>query len=346
MVTPTLSLPALSDARLLDELRRLAGCERAATARLIRALIEFDTRRLYLAEGYSSLFSYCTQALHLSEHAAYGRIEAARAARRYPAVLDLLESGAITLTTVTLVAGHLTTENCARVLAAVRHKSKREVEHIVAGLRPLPDVAPAVRRLPANRTAPTGLERPSTARVDAASAAPADSPVSAVPVGPTARPVIVPLAPQRYRIQFTVSRETHEKLRRAQDLMRHTVPDGDPAKIFDRALTLLIEQLEKQKCAAASRPRPSSGAGARSRHIPAAVKREVWKRDEGRCAFVGSRGRCRERGFLEFHHVVPYAAGGTADAANIQLRCRAHNAYEAELFFGADAVRESTPSWG
>jgi 5-methylcytosine-specific restriction endonuclease McrA len=75
--------------------------------------------------------------------------------------------------------------------------------------------------------------------------------------------------------------------------------------------------------------------GVRSRHIPAAIKREVWKRDEGQCAFQGTRGRCVETGFLEFHHVVPYADGGETSASNIQLRCRTHNGYEAELWSGA-----------
>ena len=58
------------------------------------------------------------------------------------------------------------------------------------------------------------------------------------------------------------------------------------------------------------------------------------KRDGGRCAFVGTHGRCTERGFLEFHHVVPYADGGATVAENLELRCRAHNIYEAEKYFG------------
>ena len=70
------------------------------------------------------------------------------------------------------------------------------------------------------------------------------------------------------------------------------------------------------------------------------MKRAVWQRDEGRCAFVGRIGRCRETAFLEFHHVAPYAAGGVGTADNIQLRCRAHNQYEADLFFGDSVVRE------
>ena len=62
---------------------------------------------------------------------------------------------------------------------------------------------------------------------------------------------------------------------------------------------------------------------------------------------MSSSGRCRETGFLEFHHVEPYAFGGPATVANIQLRCRAHNLYEASLCFGdgSDAVRESRVEW-
>ena len=74
----------LSDEALVSEVSRLARVERQATAQLVAAIAEFDARRLYLPAGCSSMFTYCTQVLHLSEHAAYNRIEAARAARRYP----------------------------------------------------------------------------------------------------------------------------------------------------------------------------------------------------------------------------------------------------------------------
>ncbi|HET6900459.1 MAG TPA: HNH endonuclease, partial [Vicinamibacteria bacterium] len=72
-----------------------------------------------------------------------------------------------------------------------------------------------------------------------------------------------------------------------------------------------------------------------SRNIPAEVERAISKRDQDRCAFVARNGRrCGERRFLEFHHVVPYGAGGKPTADNIELRCRAHNRYESTLFFG------------
>ena len=125
-------------------------------------------------------------------------------------------------------------------------------------------------------------------------------------------------------------------------------PDGDVAEIFDRGLTLLLAELRKTKHAASARPRTTSGCASHARHIPAPVRREVWARDDGQCAFVGAAGRCTERGFLEYHHVVPFADGGATSADNLELRCRAHNAYEAERWFGVreeDLVRERGQAW-
>jgi hypothetical protein len=138
----------LSDAELLTTLKRLAANERQATAQLVAHLAEMDARRLYLGEGCSSLFTYCTQLLRLSEHAAYGRIEAARAARKFPAILEALASGALHLTAVSLIAPHLTPENVRGVIAAATHKTKRDVEELVAALRPQPPIAASVRRRP------------------------------------------------------------------------------------------------------------------------------------------------------------------------------------------------------
>jgi hypothetical protein len=116
MKTSCCSFTDLSDADLLACVKRLAEGERHATAQLIASLAELDARRLYLAEGCSSLFTYCTQVLHLSEHAAYSRIEAARAARHFPTILDRLADGSITLTVVGLLAPHLTLDNHRDVL--------------------------------------------------------------------------------------------------------------------------------------------------------------------------------------------------------------------------------------
>ena len=341
MMTTSLRFTDFADRPLLDAAKRLAAEERRVTAALLRAIMEIDSRRLYLGEGCSSMFAYCTQVLHLSEGGAYNRIEAARAAREYPVILELVEQSAITLTTVRLLAPHLSPGNHVAVLASARHKSKRDIEELVVSLRPKPDAPVVVRRLPAGRTA-------TTAPLLSSSGMPSQSPVAAASTSAPDRRChvpVAPLTPERYRIQLTVSRETHDKFRRAQALLRHAVPSGDAAEIVDRALTLLLEKLERHRFGETSRPRPSRPSARGSRRIPARVRRAVWRRDDGRCAFVGAEGRCRETAFLEFHHVQPYAAGGLAEVDNIELRCQSHNLYEARLFFRDDFVREQRACW-
>jgi hypothetical protein len=204
-----------------------------------------------------------------------------------------------------LLAPHLTPANHVQVLAAARHRSKQGILELIASLNPVAAASTVIRRT-----------------------------------------AVTPLSPDLYMLEVTLPQETYEKLRRAQALARHSVPAGDVAAILDRALTMLIDHLERRRFGRVESPRTSAEESeASGRHIPAAVKRAVWQRDEGCCAFVGGSGRCRETSFLEFHHVEPYAEGGAATAENIQLRCRAHNQYEARVFFGDSLVRERREVW-
>jgi hypothetical protein len=329
----------LSDDDLVAKVRSLAGREREATVELIAHLAELDARRLYLGAGFSSLFTYCTEVLHLSEAEAYNRIEAARAARRFPVILDRLAEGSLNLTTVRLLASHLTSENHLELLAAAAGKSRREVEELRARCFPQPDVASSVRKLPAPRPVQGQPIAASTPSVGMMLASPSvTAPGAQVPSSPmpgTRHPVVAPLAPDRYQIRFTASAETCEKLRLAQDMLRHAVPTGDTGEIIDRALTALLEELARKKFAKTDRPRASRGVAPGSRYNAAKVRRAVWIRDGGRCAYVSKGGRrCNERAFVEFHHLDPYGVGGEATVERTELRCRAHNNYEAELFYG------------
>ena len=114
---------SLTDSQLLAAVRRLADDTREIAAALVAHLVELENRRLYLSLGFSSMFTYCTEVLRLSEQAAYNRIEAARLARRFPRVLDLLADGSLTLSTVRLLAPHVTGENCRELWAAASGKS-------------------------------------------------------------------------------------------------------------------------------------------------------------------------------------------------------------------------------
>jgi hypothetical protein len=338
----TISISSMSDRELLERTVRVAGAERRLTADLLGLIGECDARRLYLAEGCSSLFSYCTQVLHFSEHAAYHRIEGARAARQFPIILRLIAEGAVTLTTVALLRPHLTLDNHEGLLTAARHRTKREVEHQIACLAPRPDAKALIRRLPAptseQHAAVTLVTSPLAGfpALDSASDAAARTTPLAV-AEPHTR--LTALAADRYLLRVTLAAETVARLRRAQALMAHSVSDGNPAAIIDKALTLLVDQLERSKLARVQRPRvrssrASASAGG-SRHIPAAMRRQVWARDAGRCGFVGARGRCTETGRLEFHHIIPFARGGPTSVENVALRCRGHNSFECEQAFGA-----------
>jgi hypothetical protein len=408
---------ALSDRDLLARIATLASTEREAMAELVAHLTAIELRpSLYLAQGYGSLFDYCTRALRLSEDAACTRIAAVRACGRFPAILDHLASGAMNLTSVRLLAPHLTAENHETVLARASSKARGDIEALVAELAPRPDVRSSVRKLPTPKDANAGAVpttkasssgaatlidiSPDTSSQAAAilidgspnvSSSEADidqdpgreeRPESQAPpavLPPPHRPIVRALAPERFRVQFTIGQQAHDKLRRVQALLRREIPNGDPAAIFERGLDLVLAKVEKANLGVVANPRRrasdarlpgsayekrirfrtdkaetrgsiSPGDGPQevktipdrppsqrppSRHIPNAVKRAVWRRDGGQCAFVSDGGRrCAERNFLELHHIQPYALDGPATIGNISLRCRRHNAYEAELVFG------------
>jgi len=318
----------LSNSDLVAQLKRLLGNEREATARFVAYLGEVDERRLYLAEGYSSLFRYCTGALAMSEDETFFRIHAARVARSFPVILDMLAAGAIHLTTVRLISSHLTAENESELLSAVSGKSKRDVEHYLAARFPQPGPSDSVRKLPVPKlAAPAPLAPLSNTPATVQTAA--LEPPSQTPRRHT---VVAPVSAERYKIIFTIDAATRAKLQKARDLLRHAVPSGDLAEVFDRALTLLVADLERKKHGKTDRPQPPRESSARSRHVPAAVRRAVWRRDGGQCAFVGTAGRCDSRSFLQYHHVTPYAVGGEATVESIELRCAAHNRHDWDVF--------------
>jgi hypothetical protein len=340
-------LAHLSDADLLAGLQRVLASERHAIAQMVAYLAELDKRRLYLALGFTSLFRFCTDALHLSEDATCNRIEVARAARRHPVVLGHLASGDLSLTAIRLLAPHLTSENHQTLLAEARHKGLDEIRYLIARYKPQPPVPSTIRKTPVPKAAtiaPDATDAPS-GLLSAPAAARSPSPSSS----PAKRAVVAPLSEETYRVQVTIRKSAHDKLRCIQDLLRHQVPNGDPAAIFERALDVLYEDLLKKKAAVVDRPRPAREQAPKGRHVPADVRRKVWTRDAGRCAFKSSDGRrCSETGCLEYHHVVPFAAGGKTTVDNIEMRCRAHNDYEAERYFGADVMslfRERPPAY-
>jgi 5-methylcytosine-specific restriction endonuclease McrA len=177
------------------------------------------------------------------------------------------------------------------------------------------------------------------------------------------RAVIAPLTGETFRVQFTAGRELRDKLRQAQDLLRHRVPDGNVAIIIERALDVLIDEVKRERFAIGRKPRSFSGDRQRSesgcassdrvdpsgdrvptcsRHIPDSIKRAVFERDEGRCTFTDERGRrCAETGALEFDHVEGFARTGKHHLESIRLLCRAHNQHAADQTYGREFMKRA-----
>lgn len=314
----------LSDDDLVHRVRQLVRASNEVTADLVVHLAEVDARKLFADQAYSSMFAWCVGELGLSEKATYKRIAAARHARRFPRLADELARGRLHLSGIVLIGPHLTETNAGELIEAACGKSCQRIEQLLADRSPRPDAPTRIRKLPAPaRPAPpvSGAPPPAVTAPPPPITSTADPP--AEPAGPALRQErqdrIEPLGAARYKVQFTASQELVDKLKQAQALLSHRVPDGDLSQVLDQALSLLNERLLKERFAIGAdggsehddvAGDPSSAPVSRfggSRHIPNAIKREVVRRDGLRCTFVDSDGRrCEQTHFLEFHHRVPW----------------------------------------
>jgi hypothetical protein len=327
------SIAFLSNDDLIAATRELARRSCVVEADLLVHLGEIDERRLYLDRAFSSMFAFCTQELGFSEGAAYNRITVARAARRLPAVIEAVRSGQVHLAGLRLLAPHLTEANHAGLLQRSAGRTKEQIAEIVAALAPQAPIPTTIRKLP---------DPPVARSLAFAETAPA---AKALP-----RPAVVPVAEDTFKVQMSISRGFRDEIREAQDLLRHRVPDGDLADIFRAALKLLVADVKKDRFGVARKARTEARGALEtdSRHVPDAMKRAVYERDQGRCAFVDDRGkRCDETGALEIDHVDGFARTHRHEPDGLRLLCRAHNQHAAEKMYGRafmDAARRGGSS--
>jgi len=154
-----------------------------------------------------------------------------------------------------------------------------------------------------------------------------------------------------WRLRFTADTEFLELLEEVRALVSHRdaaqgQSDGDLLSLMKRGLEAYRRELQKERFGVGRKSRlvPSQRTESgeplgRSRHIPAAVAREVYLRDGGCCTFCSEDGRrCGARRFLELDHVLPWASGGESTVENLRLRCRAHNQHAARNHFGSGYI--------
>ena len=333
------SLTHLSNEVLDRQLPTTAARSREVTAELWAYIAEFDERKRFLPAAYESMLAYCIGELKLSRDEAKQRLHIARAGRACPGVFEALEQGRIHLTGLRLLAPHLTPENANELLAAATHKSKEEIEQLLAERSPRLDVPASVTPVLVEG-APEHLRNMDSQGV--AGARGADGTVILGQCNGEDRGRVTPLSTESYAVQFTRSREADERFRYAQDLLGHSVQPNASAEVYDRAMKELIKKLERTRFGACAKPRKAGGRSrAASRHVSHDVKRAVWQRDEGQCTFVSDSGRrCEARRDLQFDHVKEFARGGEATVDNIRLRCPGHNQHTAEQSYGAGFMKQ------
>lgn len=296
----SMTLEDIDDQQLLDRLDALVRQEREDTAEIVAHLSEMDDRSLAIKRGYASLFDYCVRKLGYSEPSAYHRIRAARAVGKKPELLAMLRSGELHLRALVLLHPHLGAEGADELIERAKGKSKREVEAIVAPLTP--------------ETAPR----------DSIHVIAVEKPVVDMPLFALSAPRQTPVE-TRIRIEFSAAQAFMELLDRVKALLRHKYPDGRLESVFEDALKALLEKRDPDSWL------PGKKGVSRTRRVARWVRKQVWARDGGRCAYEADDGTvCGSRGGLQFDHIVPWAKGGSSnDPANVRLLCRAHNRVEA-----------------
>ncbi|ABS27236.1 HNH endonuclease [Anaeromyxobacter sp. Fw109-5] len=301
---PAVAPSALDSTLLAQRLRELAGQERDVQVEFLLHLEVFDRRRAYVEAGYPSLWAYCLE---------------------------------------------------------VR---KAEVDHLVASLQARTAPRAGVRKLPDRGSAASAPALP-LATVHARPAEPQEAiPVPRAAAGGSPATVSAPLDPPRpkpraetravsesdWSLRVTIDRGCKEDLETLTALLSHKIPDGDLAAVLREAIRCAIEKHGRRKGAVAPQrqrgtdrePRPSAESAAPTSTIPAIVRREVWKRDGGRCAWVAPDGRrCNSRWQLELDHIHPQALGGPSTVENLRVACKSHNLLHAEQTYGREHMTAS-----
>jgi 5-methylcytosine-specific restriction endonuclease McrA len=319
MNEPDLTVARAFHVRLVD----LLQAELASLGAFLEALAEFDRRKLFRDLGHASLFEYLHKGLKLSRGAAHYRRAAAWLVQRFPEVLEPIRDGRLCFTTVAVLASVVTEENLAAVLPRFHGLSKQEALELAAELKP--------RTVVPTRTVVTRMEqaRPVDQVEEGKPAVTEVHPGELwAPRREVERTLVEPMTATSSRIHITVSREFLTLLKKARAGESHRSPGASDEEVLRAALEALIEKQGKRKAC-----------------VPARVKREVVKRDQGKCQWsTHDGGICGATVRLEVDHVVPRGRGGPSTVENCRLLCKAHNLEAARQAYGDARVDRFTCS--
>jgi hypothetical protein len=287
--------------------------------------------------------AYCMARSHMTLSKALRCIQVARVARRHPVVFALIADGRLGLTTLSELAPALRDDNATELLAESAFKTKEEIRRLLVERARKAASPPATKPTVTNDTTPNesadAEPAPSLADLGAPPASDnASGKYAPAHTGMTRRGRISPSSSGDYDVRLSITEQERAVLRRAEDLLGHAVPSGDPAEIYARAMEAYVELLEKKRFGA-KRSASVADAVTKSRQPTREMRGFVEERDGGRCTFVGPDGhRCEETRGLECDHKVPWAEGGPTTPSNLRLLCKAHNQLAAEQAFGKEYI--------
>ena len=335
-------LEKLEDKTLLSQLRDLLSRENQLLAEILLHLIEVEKRRLFADYGYSSMFSYCTKGLGLTEASAHRRITSARAMLKFPELYQLLAEGKVNCTTVSLISKFLTENNKEELLGSIVGKSVREVEAVVAEQRPVAEKPRERIKVIAHKSV-------------AKSSIKGELPLFAEDLSVKDRTFSAESSTKseeiekRWQLQFSLGGEQKEKLDWVKAHLSTKYPLGlGLEEMLAELLELYLEKHSPERKQERREKRKQRGNNSmrvaseeRSRHIPAELRDAVFVRDGGSCTFIGVDGRsCGSCHGVEVDHIVPFSIGGEHSLSNLRLRCRTHNRLEAERVFGREKMEQ------
>jgi hypothetical protein len=332
-------VPTLSDSELLNTFARIRAKEHELLLKLLVYLNEIDSRKLYLKEGYSSLFAYLTDGCGYSEGSAHRRIQAARLIGEYREVYEYLKERRLTLATIAMVAPVLKERKgkTLEILNEISGKKVFEVEKIVARFR-------EVKVIPKEKvTVFVPKDESSQLRTLTLFDNPAPKETTSTLAVETPP---VSTAPCYFKLQFAVSEATHAKLERVKVLLSGKYPKGAcMAEMMDELLDMYIEEndrkVKEERVVTKTKVKPAS----KTRYIPKKVKDFVYKRDNGQCSFVSVDGRrCGCEWDLEIDHRDLFCRTKDNDPSNLRLLCRSHNAFMAEKMLGKEFMAQFAAS--
>ncbi len=351
---------SLDSAALARRLGELAGCEREVQVEFLLHLAEFDTRRAWAEAGHRSLWDYLLRVVHLREGAAFRRIAAMRVVRRLPVVAEALRDGRLCLSTVAVLEPLLTEANVGELVARAAFLTKAEVQRLAVTLQPRTAPKDGLRLLPSKkaeaREAHASVDEHSTPPVPVAATPPPPAAFQLAP--PPSRATLEPVTADTYSLRATVDAALQKEIQELRSLLSHKIPNGDLVTVLREAVKCALEKHRKRKGASEPSGKRKSPAAAKPaketvcgrQPISAAVRREVWKRDGGRCTWCGPDGqRCGSTWKVELDHIQPAALGGPSTVGNLRILCRSHNALAAEHAFGREhmeACRNKAPRTG